>query len=108
MLTKSNCICFLEYFVKIYPSPEDNSLRGIGYSFSNVGNNRNRNEVPYFAVGAVNNDASNFNHNTDAVLLFSTSPFCINLKRECKSTLEITPKSITRDTTGNEIWFLNR
>lgn len=85
----------LDYYRKIKPIPKDD-LRGFGYSFSNIGENLGGNDRPYFAVGAVNSR----NLAQEAVLLYKTSPFCINLKPSCKSTLTATPATIYTTTRG--------
>ena len=75
---------------------ENDHVSGFGYSFSNSGVNLDGNDMPYFAVGVVNsrNDPQN------AVLLYKTSAFCINLKPNCKSTLTATPDTIYTTTRG--------
>ena len=93
---------FLEYFKKIEPKDSDiTSLRGFGYSFSNIGKDLDDNENPYFAVGVVNNDQPNFSRFKSSLVLFKTSPFCINMRPECKTSISINPNSLTRKDTGN-------
>ena len=93
---------FLEYFKKIEPKKSDiTSLRGFGYSFSNIGKDLNENENPYFAVGVVNNDQPNFSGYQSSLVLFKTSPFCINMKPECQTSISIDPNSLTRTDKGN-------
>ena len=89
--------------------PRDFSLQlvGFGYSFSNVGytvDDGMANSEPYFAVGAVNNKVR-VGHNThsDAVILFKTSPFCINIKEECASTSEMEKIAISKEDAGEHI-----
>ena len=84
-----------DYFKKIKPMENDN-LSGFGYSFSNIGVNLGGNDKPYFAVGVVNSR----NVPQNAVLLYKTSAFCINLKPNCKSNLTATPDTIYTTTRG--------
>ena len=76
---------------------EKDNLSGFGYSFSNIGVNLGGNDKPYFAVGVVNSR----NVPQNAVLLYKTSAFCINLKPNCKSTLTATPDTIYTTTRGS-------
>ena len=76
---------------------EEDNLSGFGYSFSNIGVNLGGNDKPYFAVGVVNSR----NVPKNAVLLYKTAAFCINLKPNCKSTLTATPDTIYTTTRGS-------
>ena len=81
-------------------------FRGFGYSFSNIGKDLDENENPYFAVGVVNNDKPNFSRFQSSLVLFKTSPFCINMRTECQTSISINPDSLTRKDTGNSNIFI--
>ena len=66
-------------------------LSGFGYSFSNVESPGN-NKMPFFAIGAVNDDIDHRKDVVDKIVLFDF--FCLNLK--CRSSV-ISPKTVKKD-----------
>ena len=92
-------LCFSDNYKKIVPSQFNDALVGFGYSFSKIGYKaQDGNGMPYFAVGVVNNKVPDKNpSSSDAVVLFRTSSFCVNIKKECTSTYEMKKQTIDKN-----------
>ena len=90
-------LSFVDSYKRFRPTEfGEPGLVGFGYSFSNVGRHGSGiKQMPFFAIGAVNDDTNNHNGTLDKIVVFDF--FCIGLK--CKSEVE-SPKTIQKNLTS--------
>ena len=71
------------------------NTRGFGYSFSNKAIRSGSEVLPYFVVSSVNDDyisTEQYHNAKDTAVLLDF--FCINLRKDCKSKVESSKKTL--------------